>query len=127
MPGQRQSQRELRLLAPRQLSRLAPERDSQLGKPGLGVGLVEVSVQVARQVQHVGSRHVLVERRVLGDECDAVQSGERPRCTTAENGEAALRWRRKADCQAQQRALASAVRTDQCRHVTGGDGEGAIA
>ena len=79
MPGQRQGQRELRLLTTRQLACFAFERDPQFAEPGLGVGPVEVSVQVAGQVQHVGSRHVLVERRVLGDERDAVQGGERPR------------------------------------------------
>ncbi len=77
-PGQRQGQRELRLLAAGQLAGLPLQRDAQLAQPGLGVGLVEAPVQVAGQVQHVRGRQVLVQRRVLGDERDAVQRGRRP-------------------------------------------------
>ena len=71
--GQRQGQRELGLLPARQLARLALLRDAQLGQPGLGVGLVELPVEIAGEMQHVGGREVLVQRRVLGDEGDAVE------------------------------------------------------
>ena len=78
-PGQRQGQRELRLLAAGQPAGLPLQRDAELGQPGLRVGLVEAPVQVAGQVQHVRGRQVLVQRRVLGDERDAVQRGRATR------------------------------------------------
>ncbi len=74
-PGQRQGQCELRLLAAGQLAGLAVQRDAELGQPGFGVALVEAPVQVPGQVQHVGRGQVLVHRRVLRDEGDAVQCG----------------------------------------------------
>jgi hypothetical protein len=78
-PGQRQGQRELRLLAAGQPAGLPLQRNAQLAQPGLRVGLVEAPVQVGRQVQHVGGRQVLVQRRVLGDERDAILGLRPPR------------------------------------------------
>ena len=56
-----------------------------------GVAVVEAPVQVARQVQHVGGGQVLVQRRVLRDERDAVQRGGRPRGPAAEHRDGRLR------------------------------------
>ena len=58
--GQRQCQRELRLLSARQLARLTLLRDAQFGQSGLGVGLVELPIEIAGEMQHVGGRQVLV-------------------------------------------------------------------
>ena len=52
----------------------------------LGVVLVEAAIEVARLMQQVGSREVLVERRVLRHECDPVERGERTGAASAEHG-----------------------------------------
>ena len=127
--GRRASARvsaELRLLAAGQPAGLLLQRDAQLTQPGPGIVLVEPPVQVAGQVQHVGGGQVLVQRRVLGDERDAVQRG-RHRRAAAEHGDGARGRRRQADCQVQQGGLAGAVRADQRRHVPGGNRQRALA
>jgi hypothetical protein len=90
------------------------------GQPGPGIRLVEAPVQVGRQVQHVRGGQVLVQRRVLGDERDAVERGRRPGGPAAEHGHDPVGRRRQADRQVQQRGLARAVRADQRSHVPGG-------
>ena len=77
--GQRQGQRQLRLLPAGQPARLPPGRDTQLIEPGHRVALVETPVLAAGQPDHVRDRQVLVQRRVLGHERDLVQRGRRPR------------------------------------------------
>ena len=124
--GQRQGQRELGLLPAGQLARLALLRDTQLGQPGLGVGLVELPVEIAGEMQHVGGRQVLVQRRVLRDEGDAVECGMRAGAATAENGQLTARGRRQSDREIQQCRLSGTVRTDQRGHVPFGDGQAAV-
>ena len=74
-PGQSEGERELRLLTARQLASLPVQRDAQVGQAGFGIALIEVPIQVAGQVQHVGDREVVVQRGVLGYEGDAVERG----------------------------------------------------
>jgi hypothetical protein len=51
----------------------------------LGVVLVEAAIEVARLMQQVGSREVLVKRRVLRDERDCVERGKRTGTVSAEH------------------------------------------
>ena len=107
--GQRQGQRQLGLLAARQLPGLPLGRDAELVQPGLRVGPVEAPVQAAGHVDHVRDRQVLVQRRVLRHERDPVQRGGRPGSAAAEHGDLARRRRGQADRQVQQRGLAGPV------------------
>ena len=112
-PGQGHGERELRLLAAGQLADLLLQRDAELGQPGLRPPLVPAPVQVAGDVQHVGDRQVLVQRRVLGHEGDPVQGVRRPGGRAAQHGHHSGRRQGQADGHVQQGGLARAVRADQ--------------
>ena len=85
MPSQRQRQRELCLLPTGQLARLLLVVDAEFAQAAAGVGGVEAQVEIAGQVQHVSDGQVPVQRHVLGDERDPVQSGDRSRRRATEN------------------------------------------
>ena len=93
----------------------------------LRVALVEAAVEVAGQVQHVRGRQVLVQRRVLSDERDAVQRGRRTGGVPPSTVTLARGRRCQADRQVQQGGLSGAVRADQRGHVPGGDRQRAVA
>jgi len=103
LPGQRQGERELRLLAAGELARLLLQRDAEVGEPRLRERPVEPLVQVRRQVQHVRRRQVLVNRRVLRDERDAVERGRRPGGPSAQDRRGPLGRHGQADHHVHQR------------------------
>ena len=126
-PRQRQGQRELGLLATGQLPGLrfngmpsSPSRRS-------AYRWSKWRFRFRGHVQQVGGREVLVQRRVLGHERDAVERGQRPRPPTAEDGNGARARICEADRQVQQGGLAGAVRSDQRGQVPLGDGQRALA
>jgi hypothetical protein len=73
VPGHRQGERQLGLLAAGQLADLPVQPDAELSQPGPGERQVPVPVEAAGNLQHVGDGQVAVQRGVLRDETDAVQ------------------------------------------------------
>ena len=124
--GECQRQRELRLLAARQRPCLALQRNCELVEPLVRVALVEATVQVARLVDEIGSREVPVERRVLGNEGDAIECGERTGAMSTEHRDLAGRRECKPDREVQEGRLAGPVWTDERDHVPIRNGQVAV-
>ena len=97
------------------------KRDAELAEAILGVTLVEAAVEVARHMEQVGSREVLVERRVLGHERDPVERGQRTGGAPAEHRHLTGRRCCKPNREVQQGRLPGAVRPDERDHVPIGD------
>ena len=125
--GQRDRERELRLLPAGELADLLPGRDAEPFQPVVGPALVPAPVQAAGHPQHVGDRQVPVERRVLGDEGDPLERVGRARGHAAEHGHAALGGLGQADRHGEQGGLAGPVRADEGDDMAAGNVEGAVA
>jgi hypothetical protein len=118
--GQCQGQRDLGLLAARQVTRPPLQRNGQLLQPPLGQSLIPAQVEGAAHPEQVGDREVPVQRVLLGDESD---SGQRLRRAGAgvltEDLDGSLNGPKKAGDQLQQRGLTGPVRADQSDHRSG--------
>ena len=125
--GERSDQRDLGVLAARQLADLAAEGNIELGHAPSRPDVVPASVEVAGETQRVVDREAGVERRVLRHEPDALQGGRRPGRQAVEHGDAARCGGDQADREVQQGRLAGAVRADQRDDVAGGHSQATVA
>ena len=120
--AERQYQRDLRLLAARQLAGAPAEWEPQARHPAIGGRPVEAAPERGGEIQVVGHRQVAIERRALGDVPDAAQGG-RPVAPRIRPPDRDVTGRRplQADPGPDESGLAGAVRADQGRHRAGWD------
>ena len=111
---QREGERDLRLLAPREASDPLAERQAEVGDPLAREVVVPRRVELAAELQRVGHGEALVQRVLLGDEADPGEHRVRLVARVVpEHPHRAGGRARQADRELEQRRLAGAVRADE--------------
>ena len=115
--GERERERDLRLLAAGELADLLVERQPQALDPLAGDRVVPARVQLAAELERLADREALVQRVLLGDEADPrEQLGGLVLRRAAEHAHAARARPQQADGELEQRRLAGAVGADERGH-----------
>ncbi len=126
MTRRREGERELGLLAARELADLPIERDVKRSEAGLGLRYVETGIERIGHLEHRLDAEMAMERSVLRDEGDLRESFGRTWFELAEDPDRPGRRRCEPDRQMEQRRLAGPVGSDQCNDSFGRDRERAL-